>query len=392
MLGQRISRKATLVIVLIISFLLIGVVVVLAVVAMQPPPTASQPTQPAPQPKLVAPTLRAEVVVSGLTNAWDVAFLPDKSMLVTERGGRLLHKLPGQKEHALAQIADVRAKGEGGLMGVEVDREFTKNKYIYTCFASQSSDIRLVRWVLTDAGLTQRKDIVTGIPLYTTGRHSGCRIKMDSRGVMWVGTGDAATASNSQDPKSLGGKILRVNRDGAPASGNLGGSFDTRIYSYGHRNTQGIALYGTPHNGVAGLSIEHGSTIDDEVNKLVKGNFGWSPTPPYIENVPMTDKKRFPDAVDAVWSSGNTTVATSGATFLTGPQWKAWNGALAVAVLKGQQLRVQKYDSKFKLTGDEVLLQNQFGRLRSATQGPDGALYLTTDNSSNDQVIRVIPE
>ncbi|HEX6461704.1 MAG TPA: PQQ-dependent sugar dehydrogenase [Candidatus Saccharimonadales bacterium] len=399
MIGRRFSHKTKLIILSILIGVTIIGIAILAVAAMQKPDTAKQstPVQPKAQaeseaPPLVPPTLKTEAIIAGLQNPWDVAFLPDAAMLVTERGGRIIYKASGEKERTFTQIADVRARGEGGLMGLEVDREFSKNSYIYTCFASTSGDVRLVRWTFTKAGLVNRKDIVTNIPLYTTGRHSGCRIKMDVNGVLWVGTGDAAQALIPQDPKSLGGKILRVTREGAAAPGNLGGQFDPRVYSYGHRNTQGIALYAAPKKGVAGFSVEHGPNIDDEVNKLVPGNFGWNPTPPYIENVPMTDKKSYPNAVDAVWSSGGSTIAPSGAAFLTGSKWKAWQGALAIAVLKGQQLRIQKYDANFKITQDDALFQTQFGRLRSATTAPDGTLYLTTDNSVNDQIIRVIPQ
>src|SRR5262249_40319191 len=157
--------------------------------------------------------------------------------------------------------------------------------------------------------------------------------------------------------------------------------FDSRIYSYGHRNIQGLALYPYPQDGVVGVNVEHGSGVDDEVNLLRPGNFGWDPDKMYTEDfVPMTDKTKFPDAIDAIWSSGTTTQAPSGATFLRGVQWKVWDGALAVAVLKDMKLKIMQIDAHNKVTNVTDLFVKQFGRLRTAAMGPDGKLYISTDN------------
>ena len=180
----------------------------------------------------------------------------------------------------MAQPADVYLNGESGMMGLAVDSQFASNRYIYTCFASTlgtPDDVRLVRWTVNSnfTALTNRTDIVTGMPLNTTsGRHAGCRPRMDAQGRLWVGTGDAAAATVPQDPRSLGGKVLRVNRDGSGVPGNPGGTLDPRIFSYGHRNVQGIAI--RPSDGL-GVTVEHGTNRDDEVNALVPGNFGWDP-------------------------------------------------------------------------------------------------------------------
>jgi aldose sugar dehydrogenase len=196
-------------------------------------------------------------------------------------------------------------------------------------------------------------------------------------------------------PKNLGGKVLRVDRDGNAAKGNLGGEFDSRIYSYGHRNTQGLTFFFKPREGEpVGVSVEHGPGIDDEVNLLKSGNFGWAPPPAgYDEGVPMTDKSRYPDAVEAIWSSGKPTQAPSGAGFLKGTRWKGWDGALAVAFLKDQKVTIMHLDKKtYKVTKEEVLFKNQFGRIRAAKQGPDGNLYIGTSKGEGDQIIRVIPD
>ncbi|HEU5187636.1 MAG TPA: PQQ-dependent sugar dehydrogenase [Candidatus Saccharimonadales bacterium] len=351
---------------------------------------------PAPAKATEAPHITTEVVVTGRENVWDVGFLPDKTMLFTERKGVLTVVKDGQT-HELAKINDVRAVGEGGLMGLAVDPKFSENRYIYTCLNTTHGDIRVLRWkVSADATtLEDRTDVITGIPQNSSGRHSGCRLSFGPDDYLWVVTGDSAQNDTiPQNPKSLGGKVLRVDREGkAAASGNLGGNFDSRIFSYGHRNLQGIAFFAKPVNGVLGLTVEHGSYQDDEVNVLTTGNFGWSPGVGYNElGIPMTDKARFPEAIDAAWSSGNPTIAPSGATILKGKQWKLWEGWLAMAVLKGAQLRLLEFTDKNAFVRDEILFKNEFGRLRTAVLGPDNVLYLTTDNGKNsDKIIRVIP-
>ncbi|MGH7196710.1 MAG: PQQ-dependent sugar dehydrogenase [Candidatus Saccharimonadales bacterium] len=346
-----------------------------------------------PSKSTVTPNLTTDVVLGGRDHVWDIAFLPTKEMIFTERKGTVsLFKDGAMRE--LMQISDVYARGEGGLMGLAVDSKFNENHFIYTCFNSSKGapDVRVVRWRLSDdaSRLEERKDIIIGMPSNKSGRHSGCQLEFGPDGFLWVGTGDSAQNSHSQNPKSLGGKILRVDRDGNAASGNQGGQFDDRIYSYGHRNTQGLAFFAQAKADALGVSVEHGSTVDDEVNLLKTGNFGWAPPASYNESgVPMTDKKRFPDAVEAIWSSGSPTQAPSSAAFLKGRHWKAWDGTLAIAMLKGQHLKILQLDNNANVTKEEKVLTT-FGRLRAVTQGPDGNLYISTDNGSgNDQIIRV---
>lgn len=341
------------------------------------------------------PNLQITEVLEGLSRPWDVVFLPDKTVLFNERGGSVSKIVAGEKV-VIARIPDVYAVGEGGLTGLTLDSDFAKNRYLYTCMNSQSAgrvDVRLVRWRLDEAAVSlgERKDIVTGIPSNRSGRHSGCRVRSASDGTLWVGTGDAAVASNPQNPQSLGGKILHVNREGEAVSGNMSPPFDPRIFSYGHRNVQGIVLFDRPEGDVYGYSVEHGSDRDDEINILKKGNFGWAPRVTYVEaGIPMTDLSRFPDAVSAVWSSGFPTIAPSGATQLKGERWGSWENAVAMAVLKGKHVRIMNFDSSHSLAGEKSIL-TQFGRIRSTALAPDGSMYLTTDNGNNDKIIQIIP-
>jgi glucose/arabinose dehydrogenase len=199
-----------------------------------------------------------------------------------------------------------------------------------------------------------------------------------------VGTGDAATATTPQDDNSLGGKVLRIDRDGAPTPGNQDGFL---WYSKGHRNIQGMAFRS---DGI-GMSAEHGPSVDDEINLLTAGNFGWDPGPGYDESVPMTDLGKFPSAVEAVWSSGSPTLALAGASFVEGSAWSNWDGALAVATLKAEHLHIYFVDAEGRITGDERTIGNE-GRLRTPRQGPDGLLYITNDGGGGDgKVLRVRP-
>jgi glucose/arabinose dehydrogenase len=341
------------------------------------------------------PPLGVSNVVTGLDHPWDIGFAGN-TMIFTERAGRISALVNGQRR-VLASPSDVVQASEAGMMGLAVDPAFNSNRYIYVCMASTrggpTGDVRVVRWKVAFGFTTlfDRTDIVTGIPVNTAGqlgRHSGCRPRFDPNGFLWIGTGDAATGTVPQNPRSLGGKILRVARSGWPAPGNPGGVLDPRIYSYGHRNVQGIAFRSTDGLGV---SVEHGPGTDDELNFLLKGNFGWDPVPGYNEFTPMTDFRKFPNAVAPLWRSGYPTVAPSGATFIRGSQWGALNGTLAVALLKGTRLVA------FKLGFGRVLdmgqiLGSQYGRLRTPVQGPNGLLYVTTDNGGGgDRILRVGP-
>jgi glucose/arabinose dehydrogenase len=341
---------------------------------------------------VVAPRYSVTPVVSNLERPWDVGWAGG-NMVFTERPGRI-NALVGGQRRVLAAPGDVVAIGESGMLGLAVDPQFATNRYIYTCQSSRlgpSPDNRVVRWTVNAGftGMSARTDIVTGIPLNTVnGNHSGCRLRFGPDGNLWIGTGDAYYGAFPQSRTSLGGKVLRVNRNGAAVPGNLGGGFDSRVYSSGHRNIQGLAFRFTDWLGV---TTEHGPDRNDEVNRLVRGNFGWDPVPGYNQGTPMTDLAKFPSAVRAMWSSGIPTVAPSGATFVYGSRWGTWNNKLVVALLKGRALWVADINASGQVVDVGAGLTNQ-GRLRSVAQGPDGNLYVTTDNGAGaDRILRLTP-
>ncbi|MEU0468673.1 PQQ-dependent sugar dehydrogenase [Amycolatopsis sp. NPDC006131] len=385
---------------------------VLAVTACSSSPAQDLPSTPA---TVAAPTtvsgqslaLKVDVVTGGLQHGWDVGFLPGGSMLVTQRPGRLALVRGTAVSQVQADFSDVWARGEGGLMGMVVHPDFATSRRFTTCQTHQEGgravDVRLVTWTLSadERSATKVRDLLTGLPVNQSGRHSGCRPEIAADGALLVGTGDTARPDVSQDRHSLGGKVLRIDLNtGAPLPDNPFISStdpnEQRIYSYGHRNIQGVAV--RPGTGQVFVG-EHGPTFDDEINLIrAGGNYGWDPSQggtvdSYDEDVPMTDLQRFPDAVRPLWTSGDITEAICGAAFVSGPQWGALDGRLAVVALKGQKMLMFTVDPAGAVT--EVYLPAEFddtyGRLRAVRSGPDGALYVTTSDGNDDKLLRITP-
>lgn len=386
--------------------LLVGAVSAAFLASAVPLSVTQEPAAAQPRAQTVAsaaPTLRVTTVMRGLDIPWDTAFLPNGAMLVTERTRkRILVRRPRGRVRVVAvDPAGIWASGETGLMSLAVDPRFRRNSRFYTCHGATlrggGHDVRVVAWRLNGRQTRARRveTLVRGIPA-TTGRHGGCRLEIDPRGRLWIGTGDAAIGTNPQRLRSLGGKVLRVNRfTGGPARGNpyrrAGNQNKRKVFTHGHRNVQGLAW--RPGDGM--WSVEHGTFRDDEVNRLVsRGDYGWAPGPSYDETSPMTDHRLPGRQRAAKWRSGNPTVATSGATWLAHPRWGAWRGRLAVAALKDSSLRVMRFSGRNRLLSVRIpgRLNGDFGRLRSATLGPRGALFLTTSNGGgSDRVLRVAP-
>jgi aldose sugar dehydrogenase len=358
------------------------------------------------------PELRVGVVAGGLSHVWDLGFLPGGQVLVSEREGKL-SLLSGTQPGATVQpvradLGDVYARGEGGLMGLVVHPDFAQSRRFTTCQThaegGSATDVRLVTWQLSADGSAAervRDPLVGGLPIASSGRHSGCRPTMAADGTLLVGTGDTARGTISQDLNSLGGKVLRIDlaTGAAPADNpfvDAENPAQRLIWDYGHRNVQGVAVQ--PGTGEV-YSAEHGPSTDDEVNRLRPGaNYGWDPSQGgtiggYDESVPMTDLERFPDAVPAAWSSGRPVEAVSGAAFLSGPQWGELAGVLAVGALRGQKLLLMTIGADGAVSQVRVPapLDGQFGRLRAVRLAPDGALFVSTSNGDDDKVLRVDP-
>ena len=369
---------------------------------------SSAPTEPS---STETPRLKVETVAGGLSHGWDIGFLPDGKILVSQRPAKLSllsGSAPGATTTEVkADLSDVLVQGEGGLMGMVVHPDFEQTRRFTTCQThtenGQAADIRLVTWRLSDDGqaATREKELLTGLPVASSGRHSGCRPTLARDGSLLVGTGDTAQGNIPQDRTILGGKVLRLDLNtGQPKEDNpFIGAANPReryVYTYGHRNIQGVAL--RPDSDQV-FTAEHGPSKNDEVNLIQAGkNYGWDPSQGgtvggYDEGVEMTDLQRFPDAVAAKWQTGDMTEAVCAATFLEGDQWGALNGALVITALKGAKVLVLSLSAAGDVTSVAVPQEftSTFGRLRAARTGPDGALYLTTSNGSDDKLLRVIP-
>ncbi|HEX9269653.1 MAG TPA: PQQ-dependent sugar dehydrogenase [Candidatus Limnocylindria bacterium] len=341
------------------------------------------------QPGERGPVLVDTVVESGLSVPWDLAFAPDGRMFVTERMGSILifeSGRPNAKRLGLVRVPDVRAMGEAGLMGIAVDPDFATTGFVYVC-ASRIDEgewrNQVLRYRAADSTLTFDGFVIRS-GIRAASLHDGCRLRFGADGKLWLTMGETGDGRLAQDAGSLNGKILRVEKDGAVPSDNPvlhGATERTYAYTMGNRNPQGLAFQ--PDTGTP-FEIEHGDKANDEINILEPGrNYGW----PEQEG-PGGEAKGF---VDPVWTSGSITLATSGAAFVSGPQWKSWSGSLFVATLKEQDLRRFQIDGS-RVVAKEVLYDRKYGRLRSPVLGPDGALYVTTSNGSGDRIIRIAPQ
>ena len=348
--------------------------------------------------KAAAPQIHVEQLVSGLSIPWGIAFAPDGTMLFTERAGRLSVRLAdGTVRKVTADLSDLRVATEIGFMAIVVDPGFATNRRFYTCQGHTGNKVQVIAWTMNAEYTVATRvvdPLVDGIPGGGS-RHSGCRLRFGPDDYLWIATGDATTGSAPQSLANLGGKVLRVVAStGAGAPGNrFSAPNSPLIYTYGHRNPQGLAL--RPGGGQMWL-VEHGPAFDDEINLLTAGgNYGWDPVPGYSESTPMTDLEKFPSAIEAKWSSGNTTLVASGGIFLEGAWWGPRDGRLAVASLKDKTLRVLEFSPSGDLLSEISVskLKTAYGRLRTPMMGPDDALYVSTSEGNGaDKILRVSPQ
>lgn len=323
-------------------------------------------------------------------------------MFYTLRAGTL-HVRVGTQNRQIAAPTDLNPRSQSGLLGIAVDPEFATNRFIYTYQSSNrggSMDNRIRRWRVNGdyTQASEDRDILTGIPWGSDGGHSGGRLRFGPDGFLYVTTGDTRSATVPQDLRGLGSKVLRITREGEPAPGNpdLGSGTRREIFAYGFRNPQGLAF----RPGTSQLFIcEHGPNNDDEVTWVrAGGNGGWDPNDGNgnysgYSGALMTDLRKFPMALRPTWVL-NDSAGMAGCDFLRGSQWQSWDGRLAVGVMAALNLRFLELDYEGTgMIGTPPTAFAGVARLRGITQGPDGFLYVATDDPApNGQIWRVRPQ
>jgi glucose/arabinose dehydrogenase len=336
---------------------------------------------PAPLPSASAQPGRARpgsphAVATGLSVPWAIAFLPGGDALVTEReSARLLRVTPFGRVTVVGKVPGVEASGEGGLLGVAVGPSFLRDRQVYVYFTT-GSDNRIARFAYAGGGggIGPLRNVVTGIPRGEI--HNGGRLAFGPDGMLYASTGETGDRPLAQDRDSLGGKILRLRPDGSPAPGN---PFGTRIYTYGHRNVQGMAWDGAGRM----FASEFGQDRFDEVNRIVKGrNYGW----PAVEGF-AGDDDRFTKPL-LTWSTDE--ASPSGLAYSGGSLW--------VGALRGERLWQVPLSRGGTVGRPIARFAGDYGRLRAVATAPDGSLWVSTSNQdgrgsphSGDDKILVIP-
>ncbi|WP_242822449.1 PQQ-dependent sugar dehydrogenase [Thermaerobacter marianensis] len=350
--------------------------------------------------------LRVEEVASGLQVPWDMAFDPQGRLFFTERPGRI-NLLDGGRVIPLTTLPDTVAIGESGLLGIALHPGFPDPPYVYVYQTYQARGRgavvnRVLRFRFdpgteaaagggTGPRLTDRRVIFDGIP--ASAIHDGGQLEFGPDGKLYLTTGDARAAEQAQNPRSLHGKILRLNPDGTVPRDNPLGP-DNPVYSYGHRNPEGLAF--DPATGRL-FAVEHGPDAWDEVNRIEPGaNYGW---PEAV--APDSHGGRFTPPL----RSYDPIIAPAGAAFYRGPV-RAWDGSLFFGTLgfqpdsPGRHLhRVRLDPSGTRVVEEEVLFKGQYGRIRAVQVGPDGCIYFGTSNRDgrgepvpgDDRILRACP-
>ena len=336
--------------------------------------------------------VKVVTVAENLEIPWEIVFAPDGRIFFTERVGNLRVIENGQLNPEPVIILDVGTV-EGGLLGLALDPNFEQNHFLYlyyTYFEFPFTYNKVVRFTEKDNSLLDEFILVDKIP--GAAIHDGGRLKFGPDEKLYITTGDAGNSNAAQDLNSLSGKILRINPDGTIPSDNP--FADSMMFSYGHRNPQGLDW--DPVTGKL-VVTEHGPSGErgfahDEVNVVEAGkNYGW---PKIIGG------EYDPEFVDPIIHTGEDTWAPSGATFYDSKNIPEWTNKYFVATLRGGHLRMLDLNlEENQVISSEALFSNTYGRLRDASIGPDGNLYLLTSNrdgrgtptENDDRILKIIP-
>ena len=340
--------------------------------------------------------IRAVTIATGLEHPWGLAFLPDGRMLVTERPGRLRVVREGQLEPLPVQgLPDITARGQGGLLDVALHPNFAGNGLVYFSYAGAGENgvgTEVARGKLVGSRLENVETIFRIAPKSGTSRHFGSRLVFDRQGFLFITLGDRGEQERAQLPGDHAGSVIRLHDDGRiPADNPFVGKSGwlPGIYSLGHRNIQGAALH--PETGLV-WTHELGPQGGEEINVIRAGvNYGW---PVITYGVNYVIGTRIGEGTHKAGMAQPLykwvpSIAPSGMAFYSGDKFPRWRGNLFVGALKDRMLVRLELDGE-KVVNDERLLKNRIGRIRDVCQGPDGNLYLLTDEK-NGRLVRLEP-
>jgi len=343
-------------------------------------------------------------VATGLEAPWGLAFLPDGKMLVTEKPGRLrVITAAGAISAPVAGVPTVDPRGQGGLLGLALDPQFAQNRMVYLSFSEPGeggNNTAVARGVFVDDATAPRLDKVEVIfhqePKLASTLHFGGRLVFARDGTLFVTLGDRSNTPGrmqAQNMDSLIGKMVRINKDGSIPKDNpwaAKGGLQAKMWSIGHRNVQAATLH--PTTGEL-WEVEHGTRGGDELNVAKKGkDYGW-PTIAYgieYQGPRITGDEQVKAGMEQPVYYWDPNIAPSGMTFYTGSAFPAWRGSLFVGGLGGNALVRLTVDGE-KVTGEERLLRENKERIRDVVQGPDGALYILTDNKTS-RLFKIVPK
>jgi aldose sugar dehydrogenase len=368
----------------------------LAMLACQAAP-AQGPAAKSPTPSSRDNVVRVETVASGLVHPWGFAFLPDGRIIVTERGGNVrVAGRDGRLTPPLRGAPAVAASGQGGMLDVALDPAFMQNRFVYFSFSEPgeggAAGTSVARARLTDDRLEDLKVIYRQEPKVSSGNHFGSRLVFRGDGTLFVTQGDRFSfRERAQDLSTTIGKVVRINTDGTvPRDNPFAGRSDARpeIWSYGHRNMQGATLH--PETGQL-WTIEHGAAGGDELNHPEPGkNYGW-PVITYGRdyNGRRIGEGAVKEGMEQPVYYWDPVIAPSGMIVYTGDKYPGWRGSFLIGSMNPGGL-VRLTMNNGVVASEERYLGDLRERIRDVQQGPDGFVYLITDNSDG-RILRVLP-
>lgn len=380
--------------------LLFGLALLLSLAGL----TSCKPEVTDPDPDVETPTFRAETVLTGYGIIWGMDFLPNGDLLFTEKSGRLRRFSNGSTTEITGLPTDIDTRSQGGLLDLRVHPQYASNGWIYASYAgsvagSAATRLNLIRFKISNTQITDLETIFQTVATNTWQGHYGSRIEFDNNGFLYLSVGEgggqtlggeSSPNKNAQDVTVGWGKVHRMTDSGQVPTDNPvlpGQSAPTTIYSYGHRNPQGLAFNPTTNQL---WETEHGPRGGDEINIVQKGaNYGW----PLVSNGINYDGSTISasptrDGIQAPLFTWTPSIGTSGLTFITSDNFGDWKGSLVTGALALEYLSICQLNNN-QVVSEAKLLEGQ-GRIRNVKQGPNGNLYVSIE--SPGRIVQIIPE